>query len=162
MFQIKALAKNLFKHPVCVVIPTNQVDEKGITIDAKAFFIGHFQSVSVDEEQAAIANLTSFTKAASITDEEENQADVEEKINEISKTDFSGMFSTMNKQVTDVFIGFEKHPLHPMPFKDGESDAISSPETIKYLLNSKLVRKAVMTAYKEGCEKDISTKNSKK
>lgn len=139
MFQIQALAKNIFKYPVCAVLPTEKLDDQGNTVFAEAHFVGKFQSASVDEAQV-------MAKA----------------LGEVKSGDYEGMVQAVNNQLTKVFIGFEKHPLHPMPFKDGDADVSSSPEAIKALLNSKEVRDAINAAYTEARAKGLERKNSKK
>lgn len=139
MFQLHALAKNIFKFPVCAVLPTEKLDAEGNTVYAEAHFVGKFQSASVDEGQ-----------------------EIAKSLGEVKNGDYEGMVAAVNKQLTQVFIGFEKHPLHPMPFKDGESDVVSTPDSIKALLNSKEVRDAVQAAYNEARSKGIERKNSKK
>jgi hypothetical protein len=139
MFQLKALAKNIFKYPVCAVLPTEKLDDQGNTVFAEAHFVGKFQSASVDEGQ-----------------------EMAKALGEVSNNDYEGMVAAVNKQLTQVFIGFEKHPLYPMPFKDGDDDVGSSAESIKALLNSKEVRDAIQAAYNEARSKGIERKNSKK
>jgi len=139
MFQISELAKNVFKFPVCARLATDKLDEKGNTVIAEAWFIGKFQSVSVEEG-----------------------TELAKKITAVKTGDYEGMVETISEQLSRVFLGFEKHPKHPMPFKDGQEDAVSSPETIKQLLNSKEVSDAIQAAYNEARRQDIATKNSRK
>lgn len=139
MFQLNALAKNIFKAPVCAVIPTDQIDENGENVTAKAHFIAIFQSVSEEESEALVGQL-----------------------NGVNESDLARVSKLLKEQTRAVFIGFEKHPKHPFPFKNGEADVQSSPETIALLLNSKEVVDAVRKAYNEARAGGVADKNLKK
>jgi hypothetical protein len=139
VFQINALAKNVFKAAVCAVIPTDQIDEDGQTIPAKAHFIATFQSVSEAESEALVNQL-----------------------NTVDETDLARVSKLLKEQTRAVFIGFEKHPKHPFPFKNGDADVPSTPENIAILLNSKEVAEAVRKAYNEARAGGVADKNLKK
>jgi hypothetical protein len=139
VFQINALAKNVFKAAVMAVLPTDKYDEQGQTINAEAHFIATFQSVSEDETEALVSQL-----------------------NGVNESDLSRVSKLLKEQTRAVFIGFEKHPKHPFPFKNGDADVQSSPETIALLLNSKEVADAVRKAYNEARAGGVTDKNLKK
>ncbi|TXH98133.1 MAG: hypothetical protein E6Q75_02495 [Rheinheimera sp.] len=139
MFQINALAKNVFKAAVCAVIPTDKIDENGETVKAEAHFIATFQSVSEEETEALVGQL-----------------------NGVNESDLSRVSKLLKEQTRAVFIGFEKHPKHPFPFKNGDVDVQSSPETVALLLNSKEVVEAVRKAYNEARAGGVADKNLKK
>jgi len=139
MFQLNALAKNIFKAPVCVVLPTNNIDDNGETVTATAHFIATFQSVSEQESDAMVERLNGVT---------------ESELGKVSKL--------LKEQTARLFIGFEKHPKHPFPFKDGDLDVPSTPENIQLLLNSKEVSDAVRAAYNKARSGEVAKENLKK
>lgn len=139
MFQLNALAKNVFKAPVCAVLPTDKIDENGETIKAEAHFIATFQSVSEDESDAMV-----------------------EQIKGADESDLTRLTKLLKEQTRRVFIGFEKHPKHPFPFKVGDSDVASTPESIQLLLNSKEVVEAVRAAYNKARAGGVANQNLKK
>lgn len=139
MFQLNALAKNVFKAPVCVVLPTDKIDDNGETIKAEAHFIATFQSVSEDESDALVDQLKG-----------------------VDESDLAKVSKLLKEQTHRVFIGFEKHPKHPFPFKLGDTDVASTPENIQQLLNSKEVVEAVRAAYNKARAGGVANQNLKK
>lgn len=139
MFQLNALAKNIFKAPVCVVLPTEKIDDNGETVTAEAHFIATFQSVSEAEAEVIASQLDGATD------------------NDIGKLN-----KLLKAQLESIFIGFEKHPKHPFPFKDGDTDVVASPDSIRLLLNSKEVADALRAAYNKARAGEAAKKNLKK
>ena len=138
--QLTALAKQQFKAPVCIRVPTTDLDKDGKTVYQEAHFIGHFQCLPVDEAREEMRQMAELQKDG----------------------DANVLMEFAAKQLERDFIGFEPHPKYPFPFLHGDQPAASTPENIKQLLLSKEAREAIQAAYSAARSGDVGTKNSKK
>lgn len=138
--QLTALAKQQFKAPVCVRVPTTELDKDGNTVYQEAHFVGLFQCLPVDEARDEMRQMAALQKDGDTND----------------------LMDFVAKQLERDFIGFEAHPKHPFPFLEGDQPAASTRENIKELLLSKEARDAIQSAYSAARSGDIATKNSKK
>lgn len=134
-----ALAQQHFKAAVTVVFPTDQLNDAGETVYAKAQFVGRFRAVPVSEAQADMDKLKAFRDAG----------------------DHVGMISMEASRVESVFIGFEPMPGKEFPITDDNDQPLTStPENIKLLLNSREVRDAVRKTFDNARSAEVLEKNS--
>ncbi|WP_102798723.1 hypothetical protein [Bowmanella denitrificans] len=140
MFQVDALAKQRFKAPVVVRIPTEDIDSKGHTVYAYAHFVGLFECLPLPQVNEELDKLVQLQKEG-----KEREA-----------------LAWADERIATYWVGFEKHPKHDFPFMDGDQQLANTPDNIKRLLQSKEVRDAVTQTYREAREGDPLAKNSRK
>ncbi len=140
-YQIKALQQRQFRAPVKIMLPSDQVSDKGEAQYDALNVIVLFRSVPADE---ARANLN---RIQDLRDKEATMAEVlEESV----------------RQTQSYVIGIEKHPEHDWPFvTDSGADAQISTEDIKQLLQVREIRDAIETVYSAARSGELLTKNSK-
>jgi len=140
-YQVKALQQRQFRAPVKIMLPSDQVSDKGEAQYDALNVVVLFRSVPADE---ARANLN---RIQDLRDKEATMAEVlEESV----------------RQTQSYVIGIEKHPEHEWPFvTDSGADAQISTEDIKQLLQVREIRDAIETVYSAARSGELLTKNSK-
>lgn len=139
-FQINALAEKHFKAPVTFRLASDRIDNNGNTLYDTGHFIGVFKAGTVEQ---SLKQLDEIREAQDTNDTE-------------------ALSNIIAKQTRDSFIGFEKHPKHPFPFLDGDTEVPSTQDNIAKLLNISEIRDAVQRAYRDARSAEVLTKNSRK
>jgi hypothetical protein len=140
-YQVKALQQRQFRAPVKIMLPSDQVSDKGEAQYDALNVVVLFRSVPADEAR------TNLRRIQELRDSEASMAEVlEESV----------------RQTQSYVIGIEKHPEHDWPFMtDSGADAQISTEDITQLLQVREIRDAIEKVYSAARSGELLTKNSK-
>jgi hypothetical protein len=148
-FELTALKQLQFKKPISFKVPLDEIDDKGETVYGTGHFIARFKQQDDDvnkELQSKIMDLRdALDKAKHLA---ENGDDDEKRAARTLENDTIEAIKAINvDQLANVWLGFEKHPLHVMPFVVSGEPLASNVENIKSLIAASIVQDAVSSAF---------------
>jgi len=164
-FQIQDLIKGRFKKAVTVPFPSENINENGEIQYDNAHFIGVFVNVSEKERekhQKRLAELNEQNIKLQKREKAYNEGTSQDKPTFEESAAIKEATKAVTRQfIQQYFVGFEKHPKHPLPFLNGETELQCTKENIAALLDIQLIRECVADVYNDEINKKQNEKLSK-
>lgn len=148
-FELTALKQLQFRKPISFKVPLDEVSEKGETVYGEAHFIARFKQQDEQVNKTLQSKIMDLRDALDKAKRDSEDGDDEAKrAARILENDTIEAIKSINvEQLANVWLAFEKHPLHEMPFVENGEPLPSTTDNIKRLIDASIVQDAVSSAF---------------